>query len=103
MIRVLGPVEDDLARALSKMESAEVTYTETGATSGDLPVGYRYERVTHRFLDGLEVAQAALRAMNITVSPGQSQKRPVGVRATRSCRSSSTNSSSRSPKRWGAA
>lgn len=44
MIRVLGPVEDDLARTLSAMDGADVTYPEVGATRGDLPAGYRHDR-----------------------------------------------------------
>ena len=43
-----------------------------------------------------------LRARRISVSPGQSQNKPLGERALRSARTSASNSSSRSPKRCGA-
>ena len=64
MIRVPGPVEDDLARALATMAEAELTYPEVGATRGDLPPGYRhdrYERVLGPGPDVFAVACAGLR------------------------------------------
>jgi Domain of unknown function (DUF222) len=47
--------------------------------------------------------QCRLRAIRISVSPGQSRNNPLGERSARSARTSASNASSRSSKRCGAA
>ena len=47
--------------------------------------------------------QLGLRAKSISVSPGQSQNKPLGERAASSARKSASNACSRPPNRCGAA